>query len=169
MALEKNAKIASLAISVIVILIYIIYGGIPELGIREGAGVYQRFGYHLAHGSLLHVLLNVWCLLSIMFVYDISFGLLIVAYVLASLFPVDSLHLIMPYSNSLLLPTIGLSGICYCLMGMIAFRVKRKLYYQMWLLFYICIGFLFPNVNGWIHLYCYVAGLCIAFLTKPIK
>lgn len=166
MASEKYAKVAILAVSAIVLLIYIIWGNMPQYGICVGSDALQRFSYHFLHSSLLHALINVWCLLSVGFVYRISLGVLLTAYILASLFPVDTLQLLLPYSNGFLLPTVGLSGICYALMGVVAFQVQRKVYYHLWLAFYIGIGFLFPNVNGWIHLYCYIAGLGVGLLTE---
>lgn len=168
MVREKEAKIASLAVSAVVIIIYILCTNVGDYGICAGAYFEQRVGYHFFHSSFLHMSLNLWCLLSIVFIYDTSLFLFITAFVVASLFPVDTLATILPY-NTLSIPTVGLSGVCYALMGMIAYNVRRKLYYQAWLAFYIGIGFLFPNVNGWIHLYCYLAGLAVGYLNKPLK
>ena len=33
---------------------------------------------------------------------------------------------------------------------------------------YISVGFLFPLVNGWLHLYSYVAGLFVGVLNMPM-
>ena len=57
----------------------------------------------------------------------------------------------------------------FALFGRISFEVKRKLYYQAWMIAYLVIGFLFPNVNAWIHLYCYAIGFAVALINKPIK
>lgn len=168
MVREKEAKIATLAVSAVILIIYAFDVDVAKYGIFAGAGVGQRVVYHFFHSSFLHAVLNAWCLLSVVFVFDVSLSLFITAFFTASLFPVDTLYHLMPLS-SLEVPTVGLSGVCYALMGMMAFRVQRKLYYQAWLAFYIGLGFLFPNVNGWIHLYCYVAGLLIGLLNKPIR
>lgn len=168
MVREKEAKIATLAVSAVIIIIYLFCSDVARFGICAGAGLGQRVVYHFFHSSIVHALLNAWCLLSVVFVFDVSLSLFITAFLAASLFPVDTLYHLMPLS-SLEMPTVGLSGVCYALMGMMAFRVQRKLYYQAWLAFYIALGFIFPNTNGWIHLYCYTVGMLIGFLNKRIK
>lgn len=60
-------------------------------------------------------------------------------------------------------------GACFALFGSLSFEVGRKVYYQLWMLTYLIIGFLFPGTNAWVHLYCYLAGCLIALLNKPVK
>ena len=168
MVREKNAKIASLALSAVIIIISIIHIDVNSVGIYAGAPWYKHLSYHFFHASALHALMNAWCLLCVVFRYDVSLWAIISAFVIASLYPADTLYSIFTL-DSLTIPTIGLSGVCYALMGYIAFKVARKAYYHLWLAFYIVIGFLFPNVNGWVHLYCYVVGLLVGYLNKPIK
>ena len=86
------------------------------------------------------------------------------AYLIAVTIPVDTLAPFLPFDN----PTVGLSGVVYVLFGSISFDVLRKRYYQCWMLFYITVGFLIPNTNAWLHLYCYLCGLIVALLNKPI-
>lgn len=169
MVREKNAKTASLALSAGVIILYFCGIDIEQYGICVESSFLQRVSFHFFHASLLHALMNVWVFLSVVFLFDISLASIITAFAIGSLFPCDSMYSIWPSMESLLLPTVGLSGVCYALMGRVAFMVQRKLYYQLWLWFYIGIGFLFPNVNAWIHLYCFLAGIGIGFLNKPLK
>ena len=168
MVREKQAKIISLAIFAAVIIIYAAKGVVLDVGICAYADWSNRLLYHFFHASWLHTLLNGWCLLSVAFVYDISLGRILAAFVAASLFPVDSLYTLL-HNTNLCVPTVGLSGVCYVLMGSLAFMVRNKLYYHSCLLLYIGIGFLFPNVNALLHLYCYTAGIMLGFLTNPIK
>ena len=168
MVREKEAKIASLAVSAIIIIIYLTCSDVARFGICAGAGVGQRVVYHFFHSSIFHALLNAWCLLSVVFVFDISLSLLFTAFIIASTYPADSLfHLL--HLSSLNVPTVGLSGVCYALMGMMVYRVQRKMYYNGWLAFYIALGFLFPNTNGWIHLYCYAVGILMGYVNKYVK
>lgn len=167
MARETAAKAAALAISALTIILCVGFDASADrVGLYPGALFVNRFTYHFFHVSFLHVLLNAWCLLSVVFLYDISWLTLLGAFLMAASFPVDSLSVILPCAFSL--PTIGLSGVCYALMGRIAFMTERKIYYQLWLWFYIALGFAFPNVNGWLHLYCYLVGLFIGFINKPL-
>lgn len=129
------------------------------VGVTAGCGMLQRFGYSFFHASLLHAAINAWCFISILFLYDVTWLYMIIAYIIAVVAPNFVL------SSS---PTVGLSAVCFALLGMIAFRVQRKIYYNGCMALYIALGFLFPLVNGWLHLYSYVAGLFVGFLNMPI-
>ena len=87
------------------------------------------------------------------------------AYVIAVTVPVDTLGSFINIAS----PTVGLSAVVFVLFGSISFEVVRKWYYQGWMLLYLVVGFLFPNTNAWLHLYCYLAGLLVALLNKPVK
>lgn len=120
--------------------------------------------YPFFHASVLHASLNVWCLLSLVFFYDITWKRMIMAYLMAVGVPVDTLGSFLPFDE----PTVGLSGMVYVLFGSISFEVLRKAYYQCWMFFYICMGFFMPGTNAWLHLHCYLCGLIVALLNKPI-
>lgn len=154
MVQNTYAKITALVVSLGIIMLSLIHPG----------NVISSFKNTLCppflHTSFLHAALNAWCLISLVFIYNISLIKLICAYAISISFTA----FVMPY-----LPTVGLSGICFFLMGSIIFEVKRKIYYQIWITLYIAIGFIFPSVNGWIHLYCYIIGMLVAVLNKPIR
>lgn len=124
-----------------------------------------RLLYPFFHAGLLHALINAWCLLSVVFIYDVSLSRILFAYAAAVSMPVGTLGAFLPLDS----PTVGLSGVVYVLFGTISFEVARKLYFQCWMLFYIAVGFLFPATNAWLHLYCYLCGLLFACLNKPIN
>lgn len=169
MVREAKAKTATLMLAAGVIILYFTGIDAEKYGVCVDATLYQRLSFHFFHASFLHAALNAWVLLSIVFIFDISLYAIATAFIVGSLFPVNLLHEIMPQAETLLLPTIGLSGVCYALMGRVAFMVQKIWAYQAWLAFYIALGFVFPNMNGWIHLYCYLAGLFIGFLNKPLR
>lgn len=162
MVQETLSRATSLTLAAVVMLIYAFIDVAPEdVGIMQGVRFCNRLTYSFFHASFLHAFMNVWCLLSVAFVYPISIWSLIIAFGIAVSVPVDTF--------TCTIPTIGLSGVCFALMGRISFMVRRKWYYQAWLWFYILLGFLFPNTNGWLHLYCYILGVLIGFLNKPLK
>ena len=136
-----------------------------SVGIYAHAPWSARLLYPFFHSGVLHAVLNGWCLLSLVFFYGMTWKRLLVAYLIAITVPVDTLGSFLPFDN----PTVGLSGVVYVLFGSISFEVLRKRYYQCWMLFYIGIGFLMPNTNAWLHLYCYLCGLGVALLNKPIN
>ncbi len=87
------------------------------------------------------------------------------AYAIAVSFPVGSITSLFPLS----LPSVGLSGVIYALFGSISFEVRDKHSFQCWMLFYVAVGFFFPSVSATLHLYCYLCGLLVALLNRPIS
>ena len=169
MVQETLSRTSALSLAAIVLLIYIFADvELSEVGIMQGVTFCNRLTYSVFHASFLHAFMNIWCLLSVVFMYRISLWSLLMAFAVAISFPVDTLHSILPL-YSLTIPSVGLSGVCFALMGRISFMVRRKWYYQAWLAFYIILGFIFPNTNGWLHLYCYLMGVFVAFLNKPLR
>lgn len=161
MAKKKAAKAMSLLVSILVFSL-----SLPDMtdwyavGIHTGCGLSCRMLYPFYHANLLHATLNAWCLLSVIFIYDISLWRFVLSYIIAVTIPSFCLSGI---------PTVGLSGVVFALFGSISFEVQRKAYYQLWMLAYLVLGFLFPNTNALIHLYCYLAGGVVALLNKPVK
>ena len=164
---KKAAKATSLLISIIVFCLSLQdMADWSAVGIFTGCGLGCRMLYPFYHANLLHATLNAWCLLSVIFIYDISLWRLAFAYIIAISFPVDALACL---GVEVLDPTVGLSGVVFAIFGSISFEVQRKAYYQLWMLAYLVAGFLFPNTNALVHLYCYLAGGAVALLNKPVK
>ena len=155
-------KVAALVVALVVVCIAIAgpYDW-QTVGIYDGCSLSGRAVYPFFHANVLHAALNAWALLSIVFLYDRTVWRLLLAYIVAVTAPVG----IMGMSA----PTVGLSGVVYCLYGSLSFEVARKWYFQGWLLFYLAVGFFFPNTNAWLHVYCYAVGLLGGLLTKPIS
>lgn len=166
MGTRKIEKATAIIIALFVTLLSFLHiSDWASVGIYANCPVSCRLSYPFFHANALHAILNVWCFLVLVFTYDISYWRLILAYVIATTIPVDTLGTFLPMNN----PTVGLSGVVYVLMGSISCEVMRKRYYQVWMCFYIAMGFLFPNTNAWIHLYCYLFGIIYALLNCPIK
>ena len=163
---RKTAKIAALAVGIAAVPLSFQHPvDWNAVGIYAGCHWYGRLAYPFFHANILHCVLNLWCMLSVVFIYDIGIWRMILAYLFAVTAPVDALDALLSFDN----PTIGLSGVVYVLFGSISFEVLRKWYYQSWMLFYIAIGFLFPNTNAWLHLYCYLCGFVVALFNKPVE
>lgn len=133
---------------------------VAQFGIYQDCATWKCLVYHFFHANIFHCLCNVWCLLSLVFAYPVKRWQMAAAFIIASLYP----FLPSPLSP---LPTVGLSGVCFALMGMQAFVVGRKLLFFSWVIAFIAFGFLFPNNNAILHLYCYIAGLTVGFLNSP--
>lgn len=153
---RTQARNIALVLSVITLVLSLLPFDYATFGICIGCDWWRRILYPLFHVNIIHCALNVWCILSVVFIYDVFPLRLLLAYLCACSFPVDTLGAFYP---SLQVPTIGLSGVAFALMGSISLEVKRVYYYQAWMLFYLIMGMLLPAVNGWIHAYCYICGL----------
>lgn len=160
---HAQAKRIALALSVLILIIplfsFLVPGLIPppaRFGIACCPSPLARLSYPFFHASIFHAALNAWCLLSVVFLYDISFPRLLAALIAGAAVPDCCL------SST---PTVGLSCLCFFLLASITPRVPRKRYYSASLLFYIAIGFLFPSVNPLIHLYGYFAGLAFGLIS----
>lgn len=188
MVRNEKEKAAALILTAVCIIIYaattVLDGfAVDKIAIAPHCPLYARLCYSFFHASLVHCLVNCWCLLSVVFIYRISLWSLLVAYVTAVLYPVDTLAAVAnssltTFHSSLLTPTIGLSGVCFCLLGQISFRVKRKLYYHFCILSFIAFGYIIPwassacgyavaTPNNLLHIYSYVVGLLVGFLNSP--
>ena len=158
---KKAAKAMSLLVSILVFCLSLQdMTDWYAVGIYTGCGLSCRMLYPFYHANVLHATLNAWCLLSVIFIYDISLWRFFLSYIIAVTIPSFCLSDI---------PTVGLSGVVFTLFGSISFEVQRKAYYQLWMLAYLVAGFFFPNTNALVHLYCYLAGGAVALLNKPVK
>lgn len=164
---RKNEKITALATvaACIVMALYTWRNGLHGMGICAGCDCSARLMYPFLHASLLHALINGYVLLAIVFRYDITIHRLLLAYAVAASVPADTLAGIAP---TMRIPTVGLSGIVFFLLGSISFQVQRKAYFQSWMAFYLIVGWIMPGINPMLHLYSYIAGLIVALLNKPI-
>lgn len=164
---EKKGRLAAvIAAAAVILLSFINVDDWGAVGVYAGCGTLQRFLYPLFHASLIHALVNAWCFLSVVFIFDISKLRIFIAYFMAITLPINALGHLFTSCNS---PTVGLSGVVFVLFGSIAFEVKRRLFNQIWMLSFLGIGFLFPYTNAALHLYCYACGTVIALLNKPFK
>lgn len=159
MVRRTEAKISALVLSAAVLVLSLVNVNADMVGIaREGAPI-ARFIYPFFHANIFHAMLNAWCLLTMIFMYDMRLWHMVVAYVIS--ISVPSVFL----STT---PTVGLSGVCFSMMGILTFIVMRKWFFFLWCAAAIGIGFLLsPIVSARLHFYCYVAGLLIGFLNYP--
>ncbi|WP_304423465.1 rhomboid family intramembrane serine protease [uncultured Duncaniella sp.] len=161
MVRQKEAKNAALLTAVVIILMSFTY--VPDwsaVGVAVGCPSAARLVYSFFHASPLHAAVNAWCLICVVFLYDVSIWRLLTAYIVAVVVPGFLLSDV---------PTVGLSCVCYFLLGSLIFEVKRKLYFMSCMALYIAVGFLFPSVNAVIHVYGYLAGLLVGLLNAPLS
>lgn len=181
MVRREKAKTAALVLTAVIMSISIICSlngyAVDNVGISKDTSVIARFAYSFFHASVVHALLNCWCLLSVVFIYNIPLSYIAIAYIIAVTYPVGTLCALLG-NGAAPVPTVGLSAVCFALFGMVAFKVKRKLYFHTWVLSFIAVGFILPYLcslcglsvatpDNILHIYCYVAGLIVGFLDSP--
>lgn len=130
-----------------------------DVGLRAGCTVRARLAYPLFHANVFHYAVNAWCLLTLVFGYGVPGWLLLVSYAVAVTAP----------AFGAAVPTVGLSGVLYCLFGSLSFKVRRRWVWQAWWVVPLASGFLYPQVNARLHLYCYLCGVLIGLLNKPVR
>lgn len=185
MVRRKKTKTAALVLTVLCLLLSVassVLDGIPigKLGICPGCPLYARLLYSFFHASIPHAIINSWCLLSIVFVYDVPMAYLVSAYIIAVTFPASHFSFVISHlGGNAAAPTVGLSAVCFALLGMVSFQAKRRRFFHAWVLSFIVVcGFLLPLLcsvcgytiatpNNILHIYSYVAGLMVGFLNSP--
>lgn len=159
MVRTKEAKTVSLILVVIVLVLACVVPSGLNFGLAPGGSLAGRLAYPFLHANILHAALNCWCLLSLVFLYDLGLWYLVLGYLAAVSVP------------ALLVPglTLGLSGVCFFLIGRCAFLVTRRLYYNFWAVAFMVLGFAFPNCAAWLHVYCYALGFLVGWLNSPVR
>lgn len=143
-----------------------------------GVGVetqwWQRMCYHFVHASMFHALLNSWCLLCVAFLCDIPLQYIIIAYIIATLYPADTAHAMLCIGN----PVVGMSGMCFALLGMVSWNSGSKVKYHIWVASFIAIGIVVPillslllnrptaRLDNALHIYAYLCGIGAGYIYR---
>lgn len=135
----------------------------PWGAIYVGSTIFERATYPFFHANLMHLALNIWVILNLVFNYGARVKHIIIGYVIAVLFPVDTIYML-SRDSSLLLPTVGLSSIIFAMIGLVEPARSRRVIFYSWVFAYLILGFILPATNGWVHLYCF----SIAFALRLI-
>lgn len=118
-----------------------------------------RLSYHFFHASFLHWLLNVWCFLACVFLANASFSKLCIAYLIACTAPASSV------------PTVGLSGVCFALLGLLMWQYPNKRRYNIIIGISILLTVLLcpHTVNNALHVWCYLLGIAYPCFPRLIR
>lgn len=151
--INTGSKWAALAIGVAALVLSPFDG----VGICVGCSWAGRLSYTLFHVNILHAFCNAWCLVSLVFLYDLPWWKTALAFLVAVSIP--------PLAPLLTAtPVVGMSGACFALMGLTVPVVRRKAMLLGWINLFLVLGFLFPNVAAWVHVYCFTVGLLAGLL-----
>lgn len=157
---RKKTKVASLFLTFVMLVLLFLHVPPCEVGVYVGCPAINRFTYSLFHANIIHLFLNVWCFLSCVFLADVPASVLAASFLIASTVPAYSCK-----------PTVGLSGVCFALLGFIMLNARKKTSYNI----YIAISILLPTVllpgsiNNLAHAYCYAAAAISGWLFTLIR
>lgn len=127
-----------------------------SIGLHDGCSLVDRLLYPFIHANIFHALLNLLVLWQCLKTFP-RWNSLIAFYIIAISYP-------LPSEN----PIVGLSGLLYAYMGYIEPAVKDKMRYNLFIIIYILIGLILPNMAVGIHIYCYAVGLLWGYLNAPV-
>lgn len=155
-----QTKTATLVLS-LALLILAFFNAPQQCVLQPGCGITGHLCYHFFHANVFHAICNIWCLLALAFYYDIEDYELLLAYIIACTFPTWNCLIAV-----ILLPAgfnvIGFSGVCFALMGIVFYKVARKLYYLAWVITVLVIGYYIPGMAAGIHFYCFFMGIFVS-------
>lgn len=157
---RKKTKITALLLSLVMIILLFVNIPADNVGVYQGCAFINRLTYSLFHAGVIHLSLNLWCFLSCVFLADITAAALMASFLIAFTVPV--------YSD---VPTVGLSGVCYALLGFIMLNARNKISYNVYILTSIIIPYIIlPHaVNSFVHAYCYVVAIALSIIVKLFK
>lgn len=149
----KEEKVELVYLFFVIILLSLFWLEGP--GLMLGSPLWVRFTYQFVHANIWHLLANAYCIILLAFNMHQDLKSLIVSYLISCTIPVFD------YT-----PIVGVSGLCFALMGWNTWRVARKWYYLAWLSAFIVIGFIVPRFAGFTHFWCALWGLVIGWLWR---
>ena len=157
---ENETKTAALIIGVVILILSFWHISFLKVGIYIGCHPMQYLYYPFFHANILHALLNVWTMLSVVFYCKVNPLKFIICYIIAVLPPDFCLQSI---------PTIGLSGFVFALLGSVTFCFRHPVRYIIQILLFVSAGLFFNNVAVILHLWCFFCGLFVSVVSTPIK
>lgn len=123
--------------------------GIEDVYLASGVPWWHRVTYMFGHANIVHLGVNVWSLLYIVFLFRVGLWMLLLGMLSASLVPIAFVSV----------PTVGLSGVIFFLLGSITSAVRGKPRYLANNLVLIIFGSFLPNIAWGIHLWCFGCGI----------
>ena len=130
---REKEKTAALVLTAVILIIQSVVvpvafpAGLSSVALSQDCTILARLSYPFFHASFLHAILNCWVLLCIVFYYNIGIGSILLSYLVAITVPCS----VYDYAIATT-PTVGLSAVVFCLLGMTPWTVRRKLYYHCW-------------------------------------
>ena len=149
MAKHEKTKILSFVLSAVIIVVSLLDIDFSHYALSPLNSPFGNIAYHFFHVNILHAIVNVWCLLGIVFFYKIRVRDFIIAFAVAASFP----------TQLCIAPSVGLSGMLYALMGLIMPQVYSRTYFIACLVLWNVVAWIVGGFGVEVHAYCFVVAL----------
>ena len=147
-------------ITIIAILAIIYFVGIPSCiyGVSSASPWWTHFTYPFIHGSLIHLLSNIYALWFCLKKKTSPKILL----------PIYLMSVLASFIVSSSIPTVGISGMIFSIIGisLTSAPTKKNIIYVTIILI-SC--FIIPHIAGAIHFVCFILGLTVSAIYKNIN
>ena len=161
MVQRTTQAVPALLMTATVLVIALLPVNISWWALSAQSELYTRLTFHFFHVSFFHALINCWCILSLCILYKVKNARFIPSFIIATLTP-DFAIAGHEY-------VVGLSAICFALMGITLVEKKLNAGLFAWAFASIALGLFFPAVCVGIHLYSLLAGMIVGFMFMPYK
>lgn len=125
---------------------------VSAVALSSESPAYTRFTYQFFHAGWLHLAVNMWALLTVVFYYRTSWLMMISAYLISSTVHASDI------------PAVGLSGMLFALYGFVSVQSSNKRLFHLWISAFLVAGFFINGVASFIHLHCYLISLSCIYL-----
>lgn len=147
-------KNISLMLCTMLIALYMY--GIPDTyGLSKESLPATRITYLFVHGGVMHLLVNVYSLLTLAFICDSKIWHFVVSMIIAITIPV--------FND---VPMIGISTVIYAMTGIIVMGSNRWWWFVLINLLIIGASTMMTGIAFTAHLYCFALGMLVGFLTN---
>lgn len=156
----RRTQIITLLLSAMMILITLLPSSricLQASSLHYHCPIRMVFMYQFLHANIFHCLANIWCLLIMLYAWNITLRRLLIAYLISVIFGI----VIMNTPN--LQSIVGFSGVTYALAGLysITNNRKRDKRYILTILVTILLTAFIPRMSVLTHLSCYLIALSI--------
>lgn len=151
---RTEAKALTLLAALMCVGMLAVSPDVQDVCLLPGVSLRHRAAYMFCHANLLHLAMNLWALLYLVFLFPVDLWMLLTAALSAAAVP-DAL-----IGSE---PVVGMSGAVFFLLGGIADTVKGKRRYLLSNLGFILLGTVLPHIAWGVHLWCFICGLIYAY------
>lgn len=132
---------------------------VNDLGFTEHS-TWQRFTYMFSHANIIHLTLN-WLAFYVLAEYVKLTPFLFTPYIIAVL---------ATFGSEMSLPTVGLSGVCYAMLGTSCYYAEGTSRWRIIIAFIFSNGFMLigGHINVILHTLCFVYSIITSYIYERI-